>query len=69
MLVERPTPVFQQVVIILEKRIHEGIYSSGDRLPAESQLPQDFGFSRGTIRNTLTRLANIGQYCSIGAQK
>ena len=60
MLVERPTPVFQQVVIILEKRIHEGIYSSGDRLPAESQLAQDFGVSRGTIQNALTKLESSG---------
>lgn len=60
MLVERPTPVFQQVVLILEKRIHEGIYSSGHRLPAESQLAKEFGVSRGTIQNALTKLESAG---------
>ena len=60
MQVERPTPVFQQVVLILEQRIHEGLYSSGDRLPAESQLAAEFGVSRGTIQNALSKLETTG---------
>ncbi len=59
-MLEQPTPIFQQIVLIVEKRIRDGSYSPGDRLPAESKLAQEFGVSRGTIQNALSKLERKG---------
>lgn len=45
-----------KVVEVLQQRITEGIYSSGQRLPSERVLGDELGVSRATIRNALTRL-------------
>ncbi|MGA9173755.1 MAG: GntR family transcriptional regulator [Thermoactinomyces sp.] len=44
------------VVETIQKRIIEGKYVAGQRLPAERELAEEFGVSRPTIRTALLRL-------------
>ncbi|WNV75206.1 FadR/GntR family transcriptional regulator [Geodermatophilus sp. DSM 44513] len=46
-----------QVVDQLRAAIIDGRLRSGDRLPSEQQLAQDFGVSRGTVREAIRTLA------------
>lgn len=45
-----------EVVEVLRRRINDGVYTSGQRLPAERDLGDELGVSRATIRNALIRL-------------
>jgi GntR family transcriptional regulator len=60
MKVQRATPVSQQVVLILEKRIQDRQYVPGSRLPPESKLAEELGVSRATIRTAMARLQSAG---------
>ena len=60
MLINRPRPVTDQVVSLLDERIRSGYYRSGQRLPSEAELADEFGVSRNTVRTALTRLATAG---------
>ncbi|MDX1401799.1 MAG: winged helix-turn-helix domain-containing protein, partial [Kiloniellales bacterium] len=40
----------------LREAIHAGNYAPGERLPAERELAEYFGASRGTVREALKRL-------------
>ena len=44
----------------LRRTILEGVYGFSDRLPAERQLAETFNVSRGTIREALRRLEELG---------
>ena len=44
----------------LRHSIFEGVYGFSDRLPAERQLAETFNVSRGTIREALRRLEELG---------
>ena len=44
----------------LRRSILEGVYEFSDRLPAERQLAETFNVSRGTIREALRRLEELG---------
>ena len=44
----------------LRRSILEGAYGFSDRLPAERQLAETFNVSRGTIREALRRLEELG---------
>ena len=44
----------------LRHSILEGVYGFSDRLPAERQLAETFNVSRGTIREALRRLEELG---------
>lgn len=46
-----------QVVDQLRSAIIDGRLRTGDRLPSEHQLAQDFGVSRGTVREAIRTLA------------
>ena len=61
------------VAVQLRRRILEGEYSYEERLPAERNLAEEFGVSRGTIRSVLelleeqhlvVRLIGSGTYVS-----
>lgn len=44
----------------LRESILQGDYEDGERLPPERQLAQDFGISRGTLRQSLLELQRMG---------
>lgn len=54
-----PTPKdskIDEAVDELRRRIHEGIYVAGQRLPAERDLAEEMKVSRQTVRSALNRL-------------
>lgn len=55
------TPLYKQLEALLRTMIlEEGIYSSGDILPSESQLINLFGVSRTTVRLAIKELEQEG---------
>ncbi len=57
-IINRPKSIVKQVSEILRQRIAEGTYTHGKRLPSESELAQEFGVSRATVRAALGALEN-----------
>jgi GntR family transcriptional regulator len=57
---DSPIPVWAQIEESLAARIAGGELRVGDRIPAERELAQHFGVSRGTIRQALDALAARG---------
>ena len=49
-----------QVEDLLRVRIREGIYAPGMRIPSESELSEELGVSRATVRTVLAKLAVNG---------
>jgi GntR family transcriptional regulator len=60
MLVTRSQTIADQVNELLRARIRDGTYAPGVRLPSESELSDEFGVSRATIRTAMTKLAANG---------
>jgi GntR family transcriptional regulator len=52
--------VSNQVDEILLERIRDGTYAPGSRIPSESELSNEFGVSRATVRTVLAKLAANG---------
>lgn len=57
---DKPTPVYRQLVEILRARIYRGDLAPGSRLPSETELEQEFGLARGTIRKAVDTLRADG---------
>ena len=49
-----------QVEDLFRGRIREGIYAPGSRMPSESELSEELGVSRATVRTVLAKLAVNG---------
>ena len=49
-----------QVEDLLRGRIREGVYAPGMRMPSESELSEELGVSRATVRTVLAKLAVNG---------
>ena len=60
MPIQRPQPIADQVKAVLQKRIRDTVYPPGSRLPSESDLSQELGISRATLRTVLAKLAAEG---------
>ncbi len=60
MLVTRSKSIVEQVNEILRERIHDATYQPGERLPSESELAEQFGVSRATVRTVLAKLSVEG---------
>lgn len=60
MVVHRQVPIAEQVATLLHRRILDGFYAPGRRLPSESELAQEMMVSRGSIRSALATLATAG---------
>lgn len=60
MPIERPKPIVDQVIAILRERIHSRAYLPGRRMPSESELAQELGVSRTTVRTVLAKFAAEG---------
>ncbi len=59
MIVNRQ-PLYMQIVKELESRIENGLYENGARLASEPDLAEEFGVSRGTLREALGILEKDG---------
>lgn len=53
-------PIYQNVKDDLIKKISEGTYKSGDRIPSERELCQVYGVSRMTVRQAVVALEKDG---------
>jgi GntR family transcriptional regulator len=53
-------PLYIQIVRELEDRIENEEYENGSRLPSEPELAEEFGVSRGTLREALSILEKDG---------
>ncbi|MEO5693545.1 MAG: GntR family transcriptional regulator [Usitatibacter sp.] len=49
-------PVYQRIRDALRARIEQGRYHTGDRLPSESELVEEFNVARMTVRHALAQL-------------
>jgi GntR family transcriptional regulator len=52
--------LYLEVIDVLMKRLQEGKYPPGARLPSEEQLAREFGISRVTLREALRVLSEDG---------
>jgi GntR family transcriptional regulator len=52
--------IAEQVEQLLRGRIRDGTYPPGSRMPSESELADEFGVSRATLRTVLAKLAVTG---------
>jgi GntR family transcriptional regulator len=55
-----PVPYYEQLYSILKERIVRGEFPVDERLPSELELCRDFGLSRATVRQTLSKLEADG---------
>jgi GntR family transcriptional regulator len=54
------TTQHQQLAEDLLAQIADGTFAVGDRLPTEEQLCDEYGLARGTVRQALARLNDLG---------
>lgn len=52
--------LYKNIAAKITQRIYQGDYSSGDYLPSENELAQEFEVTRSTIRKALNVLKNKG---------
>lgn len=57
---ESAVPMYRQLAEILRGRISAGEVLSGDKIPSEVRLSENFGISRITVRQALAQLENDG---------
>ena len=57
---ENPTPVYYQVQMALKKKIEEGQWLPGEKIPTEKNLAELYSFSTGTIKKAIINLVNDG---------
>ncbi|GAB3278209.1 GntR family transcriptional regulator [Kineosporia babensis] len=53
-------PLHEQMYTVIRARIETREWGKGHQLPTEWQLAEEFGVSRGTTRQAITRLVNEG---------
>jgi GntR family transcriptional regulator len=54
-------PIYKQIADALRQRLDGGEYGAGDKLPSESELMQQFGASRATVRKAFDVLMSEGR--------
>ncbi len=55
-----PIPIYLQLANILERRIIDGIYKVGSKIPSEGKLAENFHVNRNTIRQAISVLVQKG---------
>ncbi|WP_434742318.1 GntR family transcriptional regulator [Micromonospora sp. SH-82] len=55
-----PTPLYVQLADVIAKQIEEGKLESRRPIPSESSLRQEYGVSRGTVRQAVALLRERG---------
>jgi GntR family transcriptional regulator len=63
-----PTPLYEQLAAVLRQMIKSGELRPRDPVPSESQLQQEYGVSRGTIRRALDILRDEGLVVTIAGR-
>ena len=63
-----PTPLYEQLAAVLRQMIKSGQLRPRDPVPSESQLQQEHGVSRGTIRRALEILRDEGLVVTIAGR-
>ena len=54
------TPIYYRIQESIRRRIVDGEFRAGDRLPSETELARDFRTTRVTVRHALSRLVYDG---------
>lgn len=54
------TPLYKQIVKIMNSEIKQGELKAGERMPSESELTEIFGVSRITVRAAIDKLQDTG---------
>ena len=57
---DSPVPYYEQLYGMLRSRILDGGFAPDERLPSELELCRDYGLSRATVRQTLSKLETDG---------
>lgn len=60
-LVQRSASLSDQVLSVLRERIESGAYEPGSKIPPETELADEFGVSRATVRSALRTLEAQGR--------
>jgi GntR family transcriptional regulator len=55
-----PVPIYFEIKNVIKKRIFEGTYPFGTKIPGEHDLAKEFGVNRQTARHALTLLVQEG---------
>lgn len=55
-----PVPLYHQLADILLERIRSGIYTTGQMIPSETGLAQQYGIGRPTVRQAMETLVQKG---------
>ena len=63
-----PTPLYEQLAVVLRAMIKSGQLQPRDPVPSESQLQQEHGVSRGTVRRALDILRDEGLVVTIAGR-
>ncbi len=56
-----PAPFYEKVKQAISEKIHSGVWRPHDRIPSETELVAQFGFSRMTINRALRELTDEGR--------
>jgi GntR family transcriptional regulator len=57
---DSPIPYYEQLFQIVRERIASGDFAADERLPSELELCRDYGLSRATVRQTMSKLESEG---------
>lgn len=55
-----PVPLYHQLCEVIRARIENGYWKTGEQLPIESELCQEFQVSRATVRQAIQGLVRLG---------
>lgn len=59
-------PTYEEIAGILRRRIDDGDYQRGSRLPTQARLAAEFQVERGTVRQALLALQEAGLLTNVG---
>ncbi|MBN2725288.1 MAG: GntR family transcriptional regulator [Deltaproteobacteria bacterium] len=57
---ESTVPLFLQLEHLVESKIREGLFDTGDKLPSEREISSLSGIARGTVKKALSNLVSRG---------
>jgi GntR family transcriptional regulator len=60
-----PTPIYEQLAMIIRQRIKAGDWKERQLVPSESSLQQEHGIARGSVRRAMELLREEGWVVTI----